>query len=563
MAERKIMLQLRHNKRLAAQASTAADAVLNSAGVPRITAVSLDTSYAPVPLRELKPRPPSADPYDVGAAVEVSLAPEDATYIVRGEIDEKDIDEVRAHRDVVGVFSDPRIEPCITCGTTLPVGTDQDVENLLCVGKLRKCGMDGSGVLVAVVDNGINLAYLNGKGKTPNFKPEWSWHWLLGGPVADNGEWAPGNVPPHHGTMVAFNVCIAAPKCTLLDIVVMGGPPNYPGPVNLEGLLSTAIKAYAHLLDIMIGPQRIGEFRSMVVNNSWGMFHPSQDLPPEDPGNYSDNPNHPFNVSVATLAAAGADIIFAAGNCGPDCPDWRCYGITSNAIYGANGHPQALSVAGVDTTKERVGYSSIGPGRLTHQKPDISGYTHFAGSGVFTADGGTSTAAPVVAGVVAALRSKRPFNPADPTTSPAAMRNLVTSTAEDLGASGYDFMHGHGVVDGCALAEKFACGLWVDICNRYPWVCNLVRWPEFPVRWPEIQWLDIADMPFRIPQVIRFGRRTPLPPGQEGEVIEAFIGEVARRSGVEDAVQLGYVLRMIQEQMVRMGSPDTSKSGTV
>jgi hypothetical protein len=56
-----------------------------------------------------------------------------------------------------------------------------------------------------------------------------------------------------------------------------------------------------------------------------------------------------------------ARILFAAGNCRADCPDSRCQGVTSNAIYGANGHPQVLCVAGVDTTKQRVGYSTIGP----------------------------------------------------------------------------------------------------------------------------------------------------------------------------------------------------------
>ena len=184
------------------------------------------------------------------------------------------------------------------------------------------------------------------------------------------------------------------------------------------------------------------------------MFHPSWDEPPGDPGNYSDNPSHPFNRSVGALAALGADIVFSAGNCGPQCPDQRCQGVSSNSIYGANGHPQVLTVAGVDTANERVGYSSIGPGRLADRKPDISGYTHFKGSEVFPADSGTSAAAPVVAGMLAAVRSKRPFDPADPATSPAAIRALLTSTARDLGAAGYDYQHGHGVVDGARLRDE-------------------------------------------------------------------------------------------------------------
>lgn len=193
----------------------------------------------------------------------------------------------------------------------------------------------------------------------------------------------------------------------------------------------------------------------------------------QHPGNYSDNPNRPFNRIVANFERAGADILFAAGNCGEDCPDGRCRGVTGNAIYGANGHPSVLCVAGVDTTKVRVGYSSTGPGRLTRNKPDISGYTHFRGSGVYPVDGGTLAPTPVVADVVAAVRSKRPFDPSNPSTHPAAIPSLVTSTAEDFGSAGYDFEHGYAVVDACKLQERFRPPTPPsDICKRYPWVCQ-------------------------------------------------------------------------------------------
>jgi hypothetical protein len=160
----------------------------------------------------------------------------------------------------------------------------------------------------------------------------------------------------------------------------------------MEGLLSDAVLAYRHLLNIMLAPRRPGEMRSLVVNNSWGMFHPSWDYPVGHPGNYSDNPNHPFNRIVVTLERAGADIVFAAGNCGSDCPDGRCRGVTAKAIYGANSSPAVLTVGGVDISGLRVGYSSKGPGRLTPNKPDVCGFTHFSGSGVYAAAGGTSAA---------------------------------------------------------------------------------------------------------------------------------------------------------------------------
>src|SRR2546426_12390427 len=41
------------------------------------------------------------------------------------------------------------------------------------------------------------------------------------------------------------------------------------------------------------------------------------------PENYSANPDHPFNQVTGALVAAGADVFFAAGNCGAGCPDGR------------------------------------------------------------------------------------------------------------------------------------------------------------------------------------------------------------------------------------------------
>jgi hypothetical protein len=269
--------------------------------------------------------------------------------------------------------------------------------------------------------------------------------------------------------MCAFDAAIAAPKATFLDIQLLRSTAT--GPTIMSGFLSDAVRAYQHLCAVMQAPRRPGEARSLVVNNSWGMFHPSWDFPVGHPGNYSDNPNHPFNRIVATLEQLGADLLFAAGNCGKDCPDRRCQNVTANAIYGANGHPSVLCIAGVDISNARVGYSSQGPGRLSRDKPDLCGYTHFRGSGVYAADGGTSAATPVVAGVVAAVRSKRPYDPGNPSVSAAAIRALMRSTAIDLGTAGFDFDHGFGVVGGCALYQKFRPVVPTDFCRRYPWIC--------------------------------------------------------------------------------------------
>jgi subtilisin family serine protease len=345
--------------------------------------------------------------------------------------------------EVVGVFADARIAVCPICPGDPPRGTDADVARLLCVSRLQQRQMNGSGVLVAIVDSGINRAHLVARGKSPTIDVARSW--APPGVPGTGGNW-----PVDHGTMCAYDVLIAAPRCTLLDIALLQS--RRPGGSVMEGFLSDAILAYRHLLNIMSAPWRPGERRSLVVNNSWGMFHPSWDFPTDNPGNYSDNPNHPFTRIVATLERAGADILFAAGNCGRDCPDGRCEGVTTNAIYGANGSPAVLTVGGVDITGLRVGYSSTGPGRLTLRKPDLCGFTHFKGSGVYAADGGTSAATPVVAGVVAALRTARPLVPGNPLTFPRQMRDLLRTTALDRGVPGFDYDYGYGIVNGCRLS---------------------------------------------------------------------------------------------------------------
>jgi len=306
--------------------------------------------------------------------------------------------------------------------------------------------MDGNGVLLAIVDNGINLAHLRSHGLNPNFSAERSWV-----PTRPEGQpqLIPGQLPVGHGTMCAFDALIAAPRATLLDIAVLRS--QRTGASAMDGLLSDAVLAFSFLLRLLRETRRPGDFRSLVVSNSWGMFQSSWDLPPGHPGNYSDNPAHPFNRLVATLERAGADILFAAGNCGRECKDHRC-GIEVDAgIYGANSHPAVLTVAGVDISKLRVGYSTRGPGHLEQRKPDVCGFTHFAGSGVYPADGGTSAATPVVAGLVAAFRSRFPSGP---DRTPAALRELVRRTAEKSGPNGFDNEYGFGIVSGRKLAKS-------------------------------------------------------------------------------------------------------------
>ncbi|MFY9823695.1 MAG: S8 family serine peptidase [Thermoanaerobaculia bacterium] len=437
----KVLVQLRSSGAAHVAAMSAVPAPALSAAVEAaVPGLTIDPTYPPVQVPGVKTLSGAAM-QSLGQPMVFSLEPAESTYFVRGQIPDGSAQAgtyaaVASHPDVVGVFSDPLIESNIICPGDPAAGTDADVASLLAVSDLAAANMDGGGVYLAIVDTGINLAYLQNHGRNPNLDVANSW--APSGVVT-----TAGGHPVNHGTMCAYDAGIAAPAATFLDYAVLLS--TTPGSTAMAGLLSDAVLAYSKLRTLLEAMPAAN--RAMVISNSWGMFSPSWDFPPGHPGNYSDNPNHLFNLTVASLEAAGADILFAAGNCGTDCPDGRCSFGGMPPICGANSHPAVLSVAGVGIDKSRVGYSSQGPGRLSANKPDLSTYTHFVGSGVFPADSGTSAACPVAAGVVAAVRSQ--YSTAQ--LSPFQLRSLLFKTAVDQGQTGFDFDYGWGLLDAAAL----------------------------------------------------------------------------------------------------------------
>src|SRR5436190_2242494 len=290
----------------------------------RVAGVRFDETYHPVQVwRRVGggDDPPAASGFNYGG-----VAPA-ATYAVRVEAEDEDaIQRLRRDRqpEIVGVFADPAVSPFPSayCGAAA-IGATADVARRLGVPTLSRAGLTGSGVHVAVVDTGIDgsrIPVAGGWAPTPGY--------------------VPGSSAPNHGTMVAYDVRIAAPD--------------------------------AHILDYALLQSQAG---------TWAAF---------------------LSDAIAAFRAPG----------------------------------------------DRVN-AAQGPGALYSRKPDLAGFSHFKGSGIYPVDGGTSAASPVAAGVAAALRQRF----ATDRLAPAQLKGLLQRSARDLGGDGWDYDLGYGVIDAAAAVK--------------------------------------------------------------------------------------------------------------
>lgn len=404
-----------------------AASILRSAPSRLSSLVTFDETYAAVPIARLGITP----------SFELSAAASAPSFVVRGEIDAADLHTPAGQ----SVFADPAIRHFITCGDTPAIGTAATVRKLLAIPALKKRGLTGRGVALAIMDTGLNLAALKARGLDPRLNRTLTY-------APKGTKPTPGKYPISHGSLCAFDALVTAPEATLLDFPILNPETDDTG---LAGFLSDAAAAYSVLLTALRKGGTL-EGKSLVVSNSWGIYSAADDFPKGHPGRYIDNPNHPFNIICGTLSRAGADILFAAGNCGKDCPDERCTS-TRHTIMGANASSAVTTVAAVDTHNKRVGYSSLGPGikGMSHDKPNFACYTHFIGSRPGIPDTGTSTSTPVMAGCIAALRTK--LKPG--TLSPADLaRELRADALQPDGVRGWNAAIGYGIVQPAKTAAR-------------------------------------------------------------------------------------------------------------
>ena len=304
-------------------------------------------------------------------------------------------------------------------------GVEIDViRELLGVAALWDDGYQGGGVIVGIIDEGIDGTVYP----------------VVGG-FSRPGAQAPGTAPiTSHGSMCAADVLVAAPEAKLYDYPFLGVP-------NSGG----ALAMFQAVLD-----QRRIDGTPQLTSNSYGFVG----VPPQDrfPTHEIWDLAHPIHRKVREVVGSGAPALFAAGNCGENCPSTRCQptGIgPGRSIHASNSLVEVITIAAVNSRHERIGYSSQGPGMFEREKPDLSAYSHLfanfgpgrpGGDTQTPFDNGTSAATPVAAGVAALLVNAR--SGVTPTDLRAALVDGATSDG-----SGWSPDFGRGVVNAAAAYE--------------------------------------------------------------------------------------------------------------
>lgn len=429
------------------------DAGLGMAQDIDVAGFEADEEYEPVPMET---------PSDAGAEFDADA---EEVVVVRGTVTSDGREALEAQENVVGVYSDARIEPFAVdevqppepgvseptpepgfpetvpvsgaemgteldvspgmgacaippcdCNSGTPKGNIQTVARYLGVDQVWNAGYRGRGVVVGVVDGGIAAeGRASGGRKIPRVIGGW--------PTAN---WGTKAAWGEHGNMCATDVLGMAPEAQLYDLRISDAP-------NIAGTLSDALAAYQWAIT-----QHRRNGTPQVLSNSWGLYQKAWGP------DYADDPKieHPFSRKVAEAINQGITVLFAAGNCGEACPSGRCGSDNGpgKSIWGANGHPQVVTVGAVNTRGEFVGYSSQGPAALDRNgiKPDFLSVSHF--TGYFNSDNGTSAATPVAAGVAALLKQT------DYSQSPEELKNALRWTARDIGPRGRDNHSGSGIL---------------------------------------------------------------------------------------------------------------------
>ena len=258
---------------------------------------------------------------------------------------------------------------------------------------VHNTGVTGAGVLVAVIDSGIDY-----------YHPDLADNYAGGHDFVNNTDPMDDN---NHGTHVAGTIGALHD-----DLGVVGVAPG----VFLYALKVLNAQGSGSWSDVIAALQWAVDNGIQVTNNSYGSDR---------------NPGSLVEMAFDTSAAAGMVHVAAAGNSG------NCGGKGNKVGYPAR-YDSVIAVGATTAGDARPCFSSTGPD-VELAAPGVAINSTLLGGG-YGEKNGTSMASPHVAGVAALVIAAG-------VTDAAQVRQILTTTAEDLGDPGRDSSFGFGLVD--------------------------------------------------------------------------------------------------------------------
>ncbi|MCD4690850.1 S8 family serine peptidase [bacterium] len=308
----------------------------------------------------------------------------------------------------------------------------------------RELGIDGAGVVVGIMDTGVDGAH-------PALAARWR------GLIADPSEcWLdnsgqgtpdfPVDNGAYHGTHVMGTITGLAPDDTIGvapgALWIASNTINQGVGTEFDNDVIASLEWFA---DPDGNPLTTDDV-PCVVQNSWGTYEPL---------GYPDCFSY-WWTAIDNCEAAGVVLTWSAGNEGADPRTLRSPADRSDSPY------NAFSVGSTTTYEPYTisSFSSRGPstcGGEFDTKPEISA----PGSDIYSAEpgggyrylSGTSMAGPHVAGVVALMCA------ANPNLDVQTIKQVLMDTAIDKGVAGDDNTYGHGFLDAYEAVMAVLSGL--------------------------------------------------------------------------------------------------------
>ena len=276
--------------------------------------------------------------------------------------------------------------------------------------------INGQGVIVGILDTGIDANHPELQGRTIVFKDF----------VGDKTE----AYDDHgHGTHVAGTIGGTGAGGIQIGVApavkyVIGKIFTAEGSASLSGIL----RGMEWVVDPDGNPNTPDAPR--VINNSWG-GSATEDISKD-----------PFSQPVLTWVQMNIVPSFAAGNSGP----------RARTVGSPGTLPQSFTVGATDENDKIASFSSRGPVRLVIDgkkveivKPDVSApgvdILSSLPGGKYEKWSGTSMATPHVTGAIALLLQ------AKPSLTVAQVREILVKSADDLGTAGADNSFGAGRIN--------------------------------------------------------------------------------------------------------------------